>query len=67
VPHKKLEFGKLGARGIKGSDAVARQLDGLVDFIATPVTAPRSLLARLHYLTRSQRALRSPRPLWSRP
>jgi hypothetical protein len=29
VPEKNLEFGKYGARGIKGSDAVARQLDNL--------------------------------------
>lgn len=61
MPQKSLEFGKLGARGIKGSDAVARQLDGLVDFIETPVTARRGLIARLNYLTRSKRALHNAR------
>ncbi len=47
MPQKNLEFGKLGARGIKGSDAAAHQLDGLIDFIETPVTARRGLIARL--------------------
>jgi hypothetical protein len=27
MPEKNIDFGKFGARGIKGSDAVARQLD----------------------------------------
>ncbi|MEV6672006.1 transcriptional regulator [Streptomyces sp. NPDC051162] len=61
MPQKNLEFGKLGARGIKGSDAVARQLDSLIDFIESPVTTRRGLLARLHYLTRSKRALHTAR------
>lgn len=39
MPQKNVEFGKYGAQGIKGSDAVARRLDYLVDFIATPATA----------------------------
>ncbi|MFI9764770.1 transcriptional regulator [Streptomyces sp. NPDC051963] len=50
------EFGIFGARGIKGHEAVARQLDALAGFIATPVTTRRGLLARLHYLTRTPHA-----------
>ena len=56
MPEKNIDFGKFGARGIKGSDAVARQLDELAGHIATPVTAKRGLMARLHYLTTSDRA-----------
>lgn len=63
MPQKNVEFGKYGAQGIKGSDAVARRLDYLVDFIATPVTAKRGLLARLNYLTRSTRTLQTARQL----
>ncbi|MCX4231834.1 transcriptional regulator [Streptomyces ortus] len=39
------------------SAAVARQLDALAGYIATPVTTRRGLQARLHYLTRSTHAL----------
>lgn len=49
-------LGKFGARGIKGHEAVARRLDALAGFITTPVTARRGLLARLHYLTRTDHA-----------
>ncbi|MFF4732994.1 transcriptional regulator [Streptomyces mirabilis] len=56
MPERNNDFGKFGARGIKGHEAVARQLDALAGFVATPVTARRGLLARLHYLTRSERA-----------
>ena len=56
MPEKNIDFGKFGARGIKGSDAVARQLDRLAGHIVTPVTAKRGLMARLHYLTTSDRA-----------
>jgi len=56
VPERNIEFGKFGARGIKGHEAVARQLDALAGFVATPITARRGLLARLHYLTRSDHA-----------
>ncbi|MEU2340143.1 transcriptional regulator, partial [Streptomyces sp. NPDC013172] len=56
MPERNLDFGKFGARGIKGHEAVARQLDALAGYIATPITARRGLLARLHYLTRSDRA-----------
>ncbi|MFJ9729339.1 transcriptional regulator [Streptomyces sp. NPDC101209] len=56
MPERNIEFGKYGARGIKGHEAVARQLDVLAGYIATPVTARRGLLARLHYLTRTDHA-----------
>ncbi|MFF7566630.1 transcriptional regulator [Streptomyces pseudovenezuelae] len=56
MPERNIEFGKYGARGIKGHEAVARQLDALAGYIATPVTARRGLLARLHYLTRTPHA-----------
>lgn len=56
IPERNNDFGKFGARGIKGHEAVARQLDALAGFVATPVTARRGLLARLHCLTRSERA-----------
>ncbi|MFD9904075.1 transcriptional regulator [Streptomyces sp. NPDC059063] len=56
MPERNVEFGKYGARGIKGHEAVARRLDTLANFIATPVTARRGLLARLHYLTRTEHA-----------
>jgi hypothetical protein len=56
VPDRNLEFGKFGARGIKGYQAAARQLDTLANFIATPVTQRRGMLARLHYLTRTDHA-----------
>ncbi|MFE0175760.1 transcriptional regulator [Streptomyces sp. NPDC059002] len=56
MPERIHEFGKFGARGIKGHEAVARRLDDLAGGIATPVTVRRGLLARLHYLTRSGHA-----------
>ncbi|WP_053848796.1 hypothetical protein [Streptomyces sp. NRRL B-24085] len=56
MPERNIEFGKYGARGIRGHEAVARQLDALATFIATPVTTRRGLLARLHYLTRTEHA-----------
>ncbi|MCX4705990.1 transcriptional regulator [Streptomyces sp. NBC_01373] len=46
---------------MKGHEAVARRLDALANFIATPVTTRRGLLARLHYLTRSDHARRAAR------
>ncbi|MGX1676090.1 hypothetical protein [Streptomyces sp. NPDC055400] len=54
MPDKYLEFGRLGARGIEGFEAAARRLDQLVAFVATPVTQHRGMMARLHYLTRSE-------------
>jgi hypothetical protein len=56
VPERNIEFGKFGARGIKGHEAVARQLNALANFVATPITQRRGLLARLHYLTRTGHA-----------
>ncbi|MFD5572737.1 transcriptional regulator [Streptomyces cadmiisoli] len=56
MPERNIEFGKYGARGVKGHEAVKRQLDTLAGFIATPITARRGLLARLHYLTRTDHA-----------
>ncbi|MFJ4714285.1 transcriptional regulator [Streptomyces sp. NPDC088785] len=56
MPDRNIEFGKFGARGVKGYEAAARRLDQLAGFIATPVTQRRGMLARLHYLTRSERA-----------
>ncbi|MFJ9635008.1 transcriptional regulator [Streptomyces sp. NPDC101175] len=56
MPERNIDFGKFGARGIKGHEAVARQLDALAGYIATPITVQRGLLARLHYLTRTDHA-----------
>ena len=56
MPDRNLEFGKFGAQGIKGYEAAARRLDQLAGFIATPVTQRRGMLARLHYLTRTEHA-----------
>ncbi|MFF9632192.1 transcriptional regulator [Streptomyces fradiae] len=56
MPERTIDFGKYGAQGIRGYEALARQLDALADFIATPVTTRRGLMARLHYLTRTPRA-----------
>ncbi|MFH9090930.1 transcriptional regulator [Streptomyces sp. NPDC017673] len=56
MPERNIQFGAFGARGIKGHEAAARQLDALAGFIATPVTVRRGLLARLHYLTRTEHA-----------
>ncbi|KOG31375.1 transcriptional regulator [Streptomyces resistomycificus] len=61
MPERNNEFGKYGARGIRGHEAVARRLDALAGFVATPVTARRGLLARLHYLTRSEHARQAAR------
>lgn len=56
MPERNIDFGAFGARGIKGHEAVARQLDALANFISTPITQRRGLLARLHYLTRTDHA-----------
>ncbi|GHE62262.1 hypothetical protein GCM10014715_14800 [Streptomyces spiralis] len=61
MPERNIEFGTYGARGIKGHEAVARQLDALAGFVATPITARRGLLARLHYLTRTDHARQAAR------
>ncbi|MEU2871647.1 transcriptional regulator [Streptomyces olivoreticuli] len=61
MPERTHDFGHYGARGIKGNEAVAHQLDQLVGYIATPVTAPRGLKARLSYLTKSDHARQAAR------
>ncbi|WP_328868897.1 transcriptional regulator [Streptomyces sp. NBC_00287] len=61
MPERNIEFGKYGARGLKGHEAVARQLNALAGFIATPITTRRGLLARLHYLTRTDHARQAAR------
>lgn len=58
---RNIDLGKYGARGIKGHEAVARQLGALANFIATPITQRRGRLARLHYLTRTDRARQAAR------
>ncbi|MFD0339747.1 transcriptional regulator [Streptomyces sp. NPDC127117] len=61
MPERTIDFGKFGARGIKGSDAVARKLDELSGGIVTPVTVKRGLMARLHYLTKTEHSRRAAR------
>ncbi|EME97653.1 transcriptional regulator [Streptomyces mobaraensis NBRC 13819 = DSM 40847] len=61
MPQKTIDFGKYGARGVKGSDAVARKLDELAGGITTPVTVKRGWTARLHYLTRTARSRQAAR------
>ncbi|MEU5220978.1 transcriptional regulator [Streptomyces sp. NPDC020807] len=61
MPERTHDFGHYGAQGIKGSEAVARQLDNLAGYITTPITARRGLLARLNYLTRSNHARQAAR------
>ncbi|MFI1539547.1 transcriptional regulator [Streptomyces anandii] len=61
MPERHIEFGRYGARGIKGHQAVARRLDSLAGFIASPVTTRRGRLARLRYLTRTQHARQAAR------
>ncbi|MEU6093112.1 transcriptional regulator [Streptomyces sp. NPDC047085] len=47
--------------GWRPLEAVARRLDALANFVATPITARRGLLARLHYLTRTEHARQAAR------
>ncbi|MFG2949707.1 transcriptional regulator [Streptomyces adustus] len=61
MPESNIDFGKLGARGIKGYEAAARRLDALAGFVATPIAQRRGLLARLHHLTRSDCARQAAR------
>ncbi|MET9258063.1 transcriptional regulator [Streptomyces sp. NPDC003717] len=61
MPDRNHDFGKHGARGTRGSELVARRLDALVDFIITPATTPRGLLARLRYLTKTPTARKAAR------
>ncbi|MFJ8200903.1 transcriptional regulator [Streptomyces sp. NPDC096152] len=61
MPERNIEFGLYGARGVKGHEAVARRLDALAGYVATPITVRRGLLARLHYLTRTEHSRRAAR------
>lgn len=61
MPERTHEFGKYGARGIRGGEAMERQLDRLVTFFATPITSARGLGARLRYLTSSKSARQAAR------
>lgn len=61
MPGKHIQFGKYGAKGIKGHEAIWRQLDRLVDYIKSPITSPRGLAARLRYLTGSKAARQAAR------
>jgi hypothetical protein len=55
MPERTIHPGKYGARGVSGFEAVARTLERHVEYIATPVTERRGLMARLRYLTTSDR------------
>ncbi|WP_424864086.1 transcriptional regulator [Streptomyces sp. MMS24-I29] len=61
MPDRTREFGKYGARGVKGHGLVARRLDELAGGIATPVTVRRGWTARLHYLTKTPHSLAAAR------
>lgn len=61
MPERNIQFGLYGARGVKGSEAVARKLDELAGGIVTPVSEKRGFLARVRYLTRSGRQKESAR------
>jgi hypothetical protein len=51
MPGRTIAFGQFGAHGIKGSRALAARLDQLAGGIASPITTPRGLAARLRELT----------------
>ncbi|MFF9347255.1 transcriptional regulator [Streptomyces sp. NPDC014734] len=61
MPERTREFGKFGARGVKGHELVARRLDELAGGITTPVNVRRGWMARLHYLTKSAHSRRAAR------
>ncbi|MGQ4733356.1 transcriptional regulator [Streptomyces sp. Ju416(a)] len=48
-----MEFGKYGADGAPGAEALGIAMEGMVRGIASPVDSERGLAARLNYLTRS--------------
>ncbi|MDI3422636.1 transcriptional regulator [Streptomyces luteolus] len=56
MPDRTKDFGRFGATGIEGGEALSRQLDRLVDGIASPITTRRGLQAHLRYLTKTPRA-----------
>ncbi|MET8661378.1 transcriptional regulator [Streptomyces griseus] len=48
-----MEFGKYGADGAPGAEALGIAIEGMVNGISSPVDSDRGLAARLNYLTRS--------------
>ncbi|MFG3398757.1 transcriptional regulator [Streptomyces parvus] len=48
-----MDFGKYGAAGAPGAEALGIAMEGMVRGIASPVDSERGLAARLNYLTRS--------------
>ncbi|MEU2764725.1 transcriptional regulator [Streptomyces sp. NPDC007094] len=48
-----MDFGKYGANGAPGGEALGIAMEGMVQGIASPVDSERGLAARLNYLTRS--------------
>ncbi|MET8732179.1 transcriptional regulator [Streptomyces parvus] len=48
-----MDFGKYGAAGAPGGEALGIAMEGMVQGIASPVDSERGLAARLNYLTRS--------------
>ncbi|MFF9639786.1 transcriptional regulator [Streptomyces bacillaris] len=48
-----MEFGKYGAAGAPGAEALGIAMEGMVRGIASPVDSERGLAARLNYLTKS--------------
>lgn len=61
MPGQTGDFGRYNARGIRGGEALQRQLDRLVTYFASPVTSPRGLAARLNYLLNSPTRLAAAR------
>jgi hypothetical protein len=43
MAERNVELGKFAARDLKGSEAVAGQLDALASYSATPITARQGL------------------------
>lgn len=48
-----MEFGKYGAAGAPGGEALGIAMEGMVRGISSPVDSERGLAARLNYLTKS--------------
>ncbi|MFI6967142.1 transcriptional regulator [Streptomyces sp. NPDC050255] len=48
-----MEFGRYGAAGAPGGEALGTAIEGMVHGIASPVDSDRGLAARLNYLTKS--------------
>ncbi|MFD3641556.1 transcriptional regulator [Streptomyces sp. NBUL23] len=48
-----MEFGKYGADGAPGAEALGIAIEGMVNGISSPVDSERGLAARLNYLTKS--------------